>query len=296
VSGVIYSSTSTVVFVGQANVSVGYGSAVLINSVGFKIDKGTWQSTVISPGHDIVWSVAATFSTGLHTIVFNATDSQTNVVVSSTYQVLIDSTAPTIAFTTAAGAVLNYSTPVQATITDTEGDLNATAVTATANGTAVASSDIKVTGTNSLGNSVTYGVAISNLPVGTWSIVLSATDFAGNTASSTITVTVQVAYAFSVIINSATSGTLGSFTGVSVSATNVWSTGQNLVVFAVYKNSVGQTVAVATGGLTLASGAEGSAFAPLAGALPSGSYTVNVFVVTTGNNPVSSSSTLSVTA
>jgi len=65
------------------------------------------------------------------------------------------------------------------------------------------------------------------------------------------------------------------------------------VVFAVWKNSVGQTAAVTTGGLTLAAGASGTAFAPLAGSLTSGSYTVSVFVITTSDAPVSSTTTIS---
>ena len=68
----------------------------------------------------------------------------------------------------------------------------------------------------------------------------------------------------------------------------------DLVVFAIWKNCVGQTVAVTAGGVELASGATGASFAPLLGELPSGSYLVGVFVVTTTNNPVSSTLMLSV--
>jgi len=295
-NGVIYSPSATVVFTGEANASVGYGPAVTIQSVGYKVNTGTWKSTTISPGNQILWSVAATFASGLSTIAFNATDSNSNTVTTSTYKVLVETTAPTLAFTTANGAVLNYSTGVQATIKDLQGDLNASSVTATYNGTAVAAANIAVTGTNNPGSSVNYGVSISNLPVGNWVVQLSASNYAGNSASASITVTVQVAFAQSVVITSAKSGTLGSFSGISVSATNLWSTSQNLVVFAVYKNGVGQTVAVSTGGLSLASGASGTAFAPLAGALPSGTYSVSVFVITTSNNPVSSTTSTSVTA
>jgi len=294
-AGVIYSSSPTVVFNGQANASIGYPPSVNIVSVGYKIGSTPWQSAVIVAGNQIIWSVAANFATGLNTITFNATDANGNTAVSIKYTVLVDSTAPTVAFTTANNAVLNYSQPVLATIVDTEGDLNASSVSATYNGTAVAAANIVVTGTNNLGSSVTYQVSIKNLPAGLWDVVLSATDYAGNSANNGITVTVQVSFANSIIINSATKSTLGSFTGMSVSATNLWSTSQNLVVFAVWKNGAGQTVAVSTGGLTLAAGATGTAFAPLAGGLPSGSYSVSVFVITTGNNPVSSTTSTSVT-
>jgi len=165
----------------------------------------------------------------------------------------------------------------------------------TYNSTALASSDITVTGTNVLGSSVTYSVSIKNLPVGNWTVAVSGSSYAGNSATNSTFVKVLVSFANSVIINSAAKGVLGSYTGISVSATNLWSTSQNLVVFAVWKNGAGQTVAVSTGGLTLAAGATGTAFAPLAGGLPSGSYSVSVFVITTGNNPVSSTSSIAVT-
>jgi len=294
-SGVIYSSSPTVVFNGQANASIGYPPSVNIMSVGYKIGTSPWQSAVIVAGNQIIWSVAANFATGLNSIQFNATDANGNTAVSTKYTVLVDSTAPTVAFITKNNAILNYSQPVLATIVDTEGDLNASSVSATYNGTAVAASNIVVTGTNNLGSSVTYQVSIKNLPAGLWNIVLTGTDYAGNSANNGITVTVQVSFADSIIINSAAKSTLGSFTGMSVSATNLWSTSQNLVVFAVWKNGAGQTVAVSTGGLTLAAGATGTAFAPLAGGLPSGSYSVSVFVITTSNNPVSSTTSTSVT-
>jgi hypothetical protein len=61
----------------------------------------------------------------------------------------------------------------------------------------------------------------------------------------------------------------------------------NLVVFAVWDTMVGQMVAVTAGCLTLAPGATETAFAPLIDALPSGPYSVSVFVATTTNLPVS---------
>ena len=209
---------------------------------------------------------------------------------------MTDTAAPTVAFTTASGATVNYSSPVTATITVPEGDLNATSVVASLNGTTLASSAVTITGTNNLGHSVTYTVSITGLAAGSDTVGLSASSLAGLTGTATtITVTVQVAFATSVIITSASYGTLGSFNGISVTATNTWSTSQNLVVFAVWKNSAGQTAAVTTGGLTLAAGASGTTFTPLAGGLPSGSYTVSVFVITTANSPVSSPSSITAT-
>ena len=301
VSGVIYSNTPAVVFSGFANVSAGFATtgpkAVTMATLGYKVGTAAGGGHKITlAGSNPTWSFAATMSAGLNTLSVNATDSNGDTVFSSVSQVLVDTTAPKVTFTTANNAQLINGAPAAATIVVAEGDLNASSVSATVNGTAVASTNIVVTGANSLGHSVNYTVSIKNLPTGTDNVVLSASSLAGLTASASITVKVIVPFAVSVVINSATSGTLGSFSGISVSATNVWSTSQSLVVFAVYKNAAGQTVAVATGGVTLASGATGTAFAPLAGALPSGTYTVSVFVITTTNSPVSNATTISVSA
>jgi hypothetical protein len=305
-SGVIYSNNPTVVFTGEANVSIGYptitfapGSvtAVTIASVGIKVGSGTWTSaTIVTPGSDVTWNAVAFLTIGLNTVEFNATDINGNVVFSSTYKVLVETAAPTINFVTPSGASLNYSTPLQANIIDPEGDLNASSVSATYNGTALPSTDLSLSGTNKLGTSVTYPLSISNLPVGNWTIVVTASNFAQNTGTNTTSVSVLVSFAQSVVITSATQGTLGSFKGISVSATNLWSTSQNLVVFAVFKNSVGQTVAVATGGLTLGAGASGTAFATSSDlATLSGTYSVSVFVITTSNEPVSAATSITAT-
>jgi hypothetical protein len=292
-NGVIFSSTPSVIFNGQANTSIGYAAtgpeAQHIVSVTYKVDSGAVQTAPISAAYDVNFAVAASFTAGLHHITFNATDSLGNSVTGQTYSVLVDTAAPTVGFTTKTGASVGAGQAVNATITVAEGDLNATSVVATLNGTAIASSSVVVTGANTLGSSVTYTVKITGLTAGHDVLGLSASSLAGLTGTATaITVTVTVPFSQSVVISSATYGTLGSFTGISVSATNVWSSSQSLVVFAVWKNSAGQTVAVTTGGLTLAAGASGTTFAPLASALPSGSYSVSVFVITTANLPVSS--------
>jgi hypothetical protein len=301
-NGVIYSSSNGVLFTGVANASAGYPGtgvgAVTISSVTFSADGGaSTAATLITSGHDVSWQGSVFFGTqGVHNITFTATDSLGNTISSQSFKVLIDSSAPTIKFTTVTGSTLTYGSAAMAVIFDTEGDLNTTSVTATFNGTAVASANLVITGTNTLGSNSSFQVAINNLPAGKWVVKLTASDLAGNSNTGvSITVTVSVPFAQSVVINSATYTTIGSFPGISVSATNIWSSSQNLVVFAVWKNGAGQTVAVATGGLTLASGATGTAFAPLTNALPSGSYTVNVFVITTSNNPVSSTTTITVT-
>jgi hypothetical protein len=98
-----------------------------------------------------------------------------------------------------------------------------------------------------------------------------------------------------VIITNASYGTLGSYNVVQANLTNIGSSSLDLVVFAVWKNPARQTVAVTTGGLTLASAMTGTMFAPLASPPLSGTYTVNVFAVTTSNQPDSSTFLFSVT-
>jgi hypothetical protein len=177
------------------------------------------------------------------------------------------------------------------------GDLNATSVKATYNGTAIASSAVTITGTNSPGHSVTYTVSVTGIPTGHWSVTLKAKDLAGNVANSvSVLLFIIVPFATSVAVSGTpTKTTIGGFTGISATYVNNWNTAQNVIVFATWKNSAGQTVAVATSGLTLSAGASGTAFAPLSAPLPSGSYTVNVFVITTSNNPVSITTTITVT-
>jgi hypothetical protein len=97
-----------------------------------------------------------------------------------------------------------------------------------------------------------------------------------------------------VVLTSASYGALGDFNGVNASLTSYWASSLDLVVFAVWKNSVDQTVAVSTGGLTMATSATGTAFAPLTDPLASGSYTVIVFAVGTNNDPDSLPMTIAI--
>jgi hypothetical protein len=294
VNGVIYSNTGTVVFNGQANVSVGYASTVKIASVGYKIGSNPWQTAPISSLNKVLWSLAATFPAGLNSIKFNATDANGNTFVSQAYSVLVDSSAPTITATTKSGSSINATKPVVFTIVDTEGDLNATSVVGTSNSTATLTTT--VTGSNSLGNSVTYTVNVNGLPTGHWSVTLNAKDYAKNAASAvTVIVKVVVAFALSATITGAAKSVIGGYTGISATVTNSWTTTQNLVMIAVWTNSAGQPVCVGFGSLTLAAGASASAFAGCLNAPASGTYTVNVFIITTANQGVSSKTTLTVT-
>jgi hypothetical protein len=248
------------------------------------------------------WSVIATFPVGLSTVVFNATDSKGNVVVSNTYSVLVDTSAPTITNVTPAGAVLNPGQLFTATIVDSEGDLNATSVGLTYNGTALAASAITVSGTNNPGSSVTYTVTAA-LPtsVGTpghWSVVVSASDLAGNSATgASELITVTVAFGNSITFNTAGAvyGSVGAYKGVTISVTNLWSTSQTIVVFATLKS--GSNIYVAQGTVTVAAGATATVFTADLQAVPAGTYTVTFSAVTTTNLAVSAPTTpITVTA
>lgn len=97
-----------------------------------------------------------------------------------------------------------------------------------------------------------------------------------------------------VFVNRLRYGTFGFYSGVFVNVTSYWSSSLDLVTFAVWKNSQGQTVEVTTAGLTLPSVSNDVAFAPLLNPLTSGSYVAIVFIVTTNNNPVSNLVTISI--
>ncbi len=301
VSGAIYSTTTPMVFHGNASVSTGYpttgASADTISQVCYTA--GTQSACQAESTSPVTWAMAVNVGAGLHTISFNATDANGNTISSATYQVLVDTTAPNINFATANNANVSSPAKVSANIVDTEGDLNASSVTAVATNlktSATKTLTATVTGTNSLGSSVTYGVSISGLTTGNWTVKLSASDLAGNSNSSTITVHVTVPFAQSFVVSGTPhSATIGSFTGINASYTNLNPTSQSVVVFAVFKNSAGQTMGIGTGSLTVGAGATQSVFIAEPVGLASGTYSVSIFVFTTGNLPVSVSTSISVT-
>jgi hypothetical protein len=296
-SGDIYSRTGNVVFSGEANVSLGYASSVTISSLTYSIDGGAAQSAPITMLNQITFSVAAVMSTGVHTIAFNATDSEGNVAVGQTYTVVVDTATPQVVFSTANNANITSGVSVTAKIAVLQGDLNASSVVATVNGTALAASQVTITGTNNLGTNTTYTVTITGLTTGHDVIGLSAASLAGLTGTaSSITVHVTVAFAQSFVISGTPqSATVGTFAGINASYVNLNPNSQSVVVFAVFKNSAGQTMGIGTGSLTVGAGATQSVFLADPVGLASGAYSVNIFVYTTGNLPVSVTSTVSVT-
>ena len=301
-SGVIYSGSGNVVFSGGANASIGYAStgplAVTITSITYKIDTGAVQTAPISSANKITFSVAATMAAGKHTITFNATDSKGNVATGQSYTVLVDTAAPTVKFTTANNANISgtSSSTVTATIVVAQGDLNMSSVVASVNGTALTSSHVTVSGTNTLGTSTTYTVTIGGLSTGTDVLGLSASSLAGLTGTATgITVHVTVAAGQSFVVSGTPSaGKLGQYNGVNVAYQNLNPTTQTIVIFAVWQTSAG-TVGISTSSATVGAGATTSAFIVEPVGLASGTYTVNIFVWTTSNQPVSVTTTITVT-
>jgi len=303
-NGITYSKTLAVSFGGNATVSLGWNPTLGVNfghtlgGVFYKIDNGVWVKAAASNSPTFLWhAINVVFTQGLHTITFNATDSQGDVSAPVTLQVLVDTSTPTVHFISGQSAV-SVGTPIQFSVTDSEGDLNMTAggVWATSNSTATLTTAI-TTGTNNPGNPVTYNVTVTGLPAtqGHWSLTLHAYNLAGTVATLTEVVKVTVAYADSMSVTTPALATIGSFTGIQATVTNGWTSSQSVIMFAVFTSvTTGDVACVATGSATLASGASQSVFAPCA-SLPSGTYSVAIFVITTGNNPVSSKTTISVT-
>ena len=299
-SGVIYSNSLAVVFSGYANASAGFGGTVNMATLGYKVGTGAWKTISLPAGPNPTWSFAATMVSGLNTLSINVTDANSDVSAVQTFTVLVDTAAPTVTFSTANNANITSGSSVTAQVNDTLGDLNTTSLAAT--GTNLQTSATKtfmvsVAGTNNPGHAVSYSVSISGMPTGNWSIVLTGSDYAGNTFTSqalTVHVTVPFAQSF-VVSGTPQTTTIGTFTGINASYTNLNPTSQSVVVFAVFKNSAGQTMGIGTGSLTVGAGATQSVFIAEPVGLASGTYSVSIFVFTTGNLPVSVSTTISVT-
>jgi len=304
VSGVIYSKVAAISFTGKAAVSKGYDPSLAVEldcadnaGLFYQVDAGAWASAACGAVASLTWTYSAIFTSGLHTINFMVNDSDGNTSPTTSFQVLIDTAAPAVTYTTPANANLSGGAGVSVTgsIVVALGDLNATSVSAVGNSTTTLTT--AVTGTNNPGHSVTYGFTITGLTTGTWNIVLSASSLAGSTATKSITVHVSVPPGQSFAVSGTpTTGTLGGYTGINVAYQNLNPTSQSVVIFAVWKNSLGQTVGIGASSATVGAGATTSAFIVEPVGIASGSYTVNLFVVTTGNAPVSITTTISVSA
>jgi len=91
-----------------------------------------------------------------------------------------------------------------------------------------------------------------------------------------------------------TSGTQGSYNGVSSSFTNNSNAPVTGFVYAVVHNALGQTVDISTATISASSGGSANAFNVLFGLAP-GTYSVTLFVTSSAGTAISSTSTVSVT-
>jgi hypothetical protein len=290
-NGVMYSKFSAVTFRGLANVSKGFATKgpnkVTIVKVGYKLNSNPWKSSSIAvPAPQVSWSFAVALNAGLNTIQFNATDSKGDVNTTAVYQVLVDSAAPKMGFTTANNAVINAGTPVTAWAYDLEGDFNASSVVVKANSVALPAADVVVTGTNNLGHNSSFTIAIT-LTAGTWTLTLSASDYAGNAgaAASSIKVTVNVPQDETFTSAGAAQCTVnGAFTGDCITFTNNAATAQTATFLFVWYNVAGQVVAITGSSATVAAGGQYQASSAFSAA---GSYTVQAFVISANNSALS---------
>jgi hypothetical protein len=298
VNGVIYSASPFVTFSGKANASLGYPSSTTlctgiyacITSIGYKVNSGHWISSSVASGNKIVWSVPVTLSQGLSTIAFNATDNKGNVGVptTATYQVLVDSVAPTFAFagtTTATGCEA-------VTITTGAGDFNTTSFTATYNSVVIPAANIAWTGTQTLGTAGTLVATVCGLTAGTGTLKVTGSSYekVSGTASESLTVTVTLADSVTFASSSATWGTSGAASGIFVSVSNSWGTAQQLTIYATLKS--GSSIYVLVGGETLTAGQTGTVFLQdFLTSVPAGTYTVTFSAITTANQAVSAPTT-----
>jgi len=294
VSGVLYSSTAFVTFKGIANATAGSASTT-IATIGYKVGTGGWQSVSTASQHNVVWTVPLVLASGLNTVTFNTTDSAGKTTVSQAWSVLIDTSAPTFGAIKLASAT---SSTAQVNVTSAGGDLNATSVTATAYGTAIAASQITVSGTNNPGSSVTYLVSISNLAQGTWSLTVSAKSLAGlsGSASGTVTVTVVPPPPGQTFVFSSAPVQVTGPTGPAVNATikNNGTSSYTAYVYVVVHNSAGTTVYIGIANFgSIAAG--GSATLPIPVVLPKGTYSATVQAYTSAGITVSGPQTVAIT-
>jgi hypothetical protein len=253
------------------------------------VNTNHWLTASVAAGNKIVWSIPVTLANGLSTIAFNATDSKGNVGIptTATYQVLVDSVAPTFTF---ASATSNTGCIV-VTVATAAGDFNTASFTATYNSVAVPSANIAWSGTQTLGSPSTLNATICGLTTGSATLTVSGSNYTtlSGTNSETLTVTVPFADSITFATGTATYGVVGAYSGISVSVTNSWSAAQNIVVFATFKS--GTSIYVAQGTTTLTPGQTATVFAIDLSAIPAGSYTVTFAAVTLSNLPVSAPTT-----
>ena len=174
-SGALLNGTTTV----TANATDSLG----VTGVQFKLDGANLGGVVTGAGpvYSISWN-AATATNGPHTLTAVATDGAGNTA-SSSVSVTVDTTPPTVSITApVGGALLNGTTTVTANATDSVG---VTGVQFKLDGTNLGS---VVTGAGPVYSTSWNAATATNGP---HTLTAVATDAAGNTASSSVSVTVD---------------------------------------------------------------------------------------------------------
>ncbi len=294
-SGYIYSSTTGVTFKGWANVSAGYSPLTThIATVGYKVGTTPWVQTAGSGTATDNYILSLFMPVGLSTLQINATDNThaKNTAVSQVYNVLVDTQPPTFTFSTAS----SNNGCVTVTAATAEGDFNEAltgtgAFSASFGGVAVSSGAITWAGTQTPGTAGSVAATICGLVSQTATFSVTGSTLAGLSSTNSESLTVTVPFADSVTFNTATAtyGTVGAYSGVTVTVTNGWNTAQTLVIYATFKS--GTSIYVADGTVTLAAGASAPVFCIDVIPIPAGSYTVTFAAVTTSNQAVSAPTT-----
>jgi len=133
------------------------------------------------------------------------------------------------------------------------------------------------------------------LPAGNDVIAITATDFYGNVATSTVQVPVIPVGSTFTIAPTPAPTTLGGFTVIGATITNNYYTTLTVFLFAVWYNAGGAQVLISPGGpTTLAAGATGPVDAGYIG-LAHGTYSVQIWVESTTGIVYSATSTITVT-
>jgi hypothetical protein len=168
---------------GNVTVSATASDNVGVASVQFLLDGANLGSPVTAAPYQITWD-STTASNGTHTLTARATDTSGNSTVSSAVSVTVsnlDVTPPTVSILTPAdGATLAGTATLTAGASDNKG---------------VASVQFQIDGSN-LGSPVTsapytYSWDTTTVSAGSHKVTAVATDTSGNTASSSVNVTVN---------------------------------------------------------------------------------------------------------
>lgn len=162
------------------------GSGVNLSSVKLKIDSTTYSSTStgmvstgITNGYQFVYTPQSTLSDGKHTITINASDNDGNAATSVSASFTIDTVPPVLTISSPTTGKITNQASLTVKGTTNDATSSPTEVTILLNGEDVG--DVTVASDGSFSKEIT-------LSEGTNSIVVKATDYAGQSTSITLSV------------------------------------------------------------------------------------------------------------